>query len=249
VPEDLLDDEHIREEYGINDFTTPSIEKIFADLASLGDLPYADLRREVPAATPRDRVVLALQMGGLIADGFLVVQSEKLEDIEPVGRALLKHAKVLGAGMRVTRHTKSLLENSVLGEWELLRTELVRTQKDVEAEMVLLRDIDAAHLIALGGWLRALEIGAAAASAPYDEQKTRTLGRVDLIEYFLFSIEGFEPSLQEHAVVAGVRQGLEDLHTTMDVPEGKAFTEQELAALRSKARALVKLVEDAAAKS
>ena len=82
---------------------------------------------------------------------------------------------------------------------------------------------------------------------PFDE--TRTLGRVDLIEYFLFSIEGFEPALQEHAVVAGVRQGLEDLHTTMDVPEGKAFTEQELAALRSKARALVKLVEDAAAGS
>ena len=32
VPDDLLEDEHLREEYGVNPFTTPSIRKIFAQL-------------------------------------------------------------------------------------------------------------------------------------------------------------------------------------------------------------------------
>ena len=29
VPEDLIGDEHVREEFGVNRFTTPSIKKLF----------------------------------------------------------------------------------------------------------------------------------------------------------------------------------------------------------------------------
>src|SRR5262245_8451588 len=36
VPEDLIGNEHVREEFGVNDFTTPSIRKIFDALDSLG---------------------------------------------------------------------------------------------------------------------------------------------------------------------------------------------------------------------
>ena len=31
VPEDLLDDEHVQEEFGVSELTTPSIKKIFED--------------------------------------------------------------------------------------------------------------------------------------------------------------------------------------------------------------------------
>ena len=42
VPEDLIGDEHVREEFGVNKFTTPSIKKLFEQLDDLGDLPYAE---------------------------------------------------------------------------------------------------------------------------------------------------------------------------------------------------------------
>jgi len=40
VPEELLGNEHLREEFGVNEFTTPSIKKIFDQLDALGTLPY-----------------------------------------------------------------------------------------------------------------------------------------------------------------------------------------------------------------
>ena len=36
IPDDLLGDEHVREEFGVNEFTTPSIRKLFEMLDGLG---------------------------------------------------------------------------------------------------------------------------------------------------------------------------------------------------------------------
>lgn len=228
IPADLLEDAHVREEFGVNKFTAPSIKKIFEDLDSLGDLPYDELKRPIPTTTPSDRTELALQLGGLIADGFLVVEAEKLLDLEEVGRALWKRAKILGAGTRLSSHTKSLLENSALGDWKKLKEELAKTQKDVEVEMVLLRDVDAAHLISLGGWLRAFQIACVASLKPFDAKKARILGRVDVAEYFLMSLQTLEPRIQETAHIQKLTAGVEKLKNMLDVPESKAFTKDEV---------------------
>src|SRR6186713_1007993 len=132
VPEDLQGNEHVREEFGVNEFTTPSIRKIFDALDALGTLPYDQLKRPINDKAPSDRVLIALGLGTLIGDGFLVVQCEKIEEMENVGHALLKYAKALGAGVRINKHSQSLLENSLKGDWDKLRAELASTQADVE---------------------------------------------------------------------------------------------------------------------
>jgi hypothetical protein len=227
IPEDLIEDEHVREEFGVNDFTTPSIRKIFADLDTLRPLPYEKLKRPIPKNAPKERTRLALGLGGLIADGFLVIESEKLLDLEEIGRALWKHAQILGAGTRLSRHTKSLLENSALGEWDALKTELAKTQKDVEAEMVLLRDVDAAHLISLGGWLRAFEIACVASLDPYKGEKAKVLGRHDIADYFFHSIQTLDLPVREQPHIQELTVGLEEIRDMLDVPESKIFTEEE----------------------
>ncbi len=244
LPEDLLEDEHVREEFGVNSFTTPSIKKIFEDLDNLGDLPYDKLKRPIPEDTPSDRTLLALRLGGLIADGFLIVQSEKFLDLEEVGRALLKHAKVLGAGTRLSGHTKSLLEHSALGEWTQLKSELAKTQRDVEAEMVLLRDVDAAHLISLGGWLRAFEIGCVTAKDPFDPKKASVLGRADVCAYFLQEMTTLEPQIQELPHIQQLTSDLEQLLLMLDVPESKAFTKEELDLMYQKIEQMVVVAFD-----
>jgi len=244
IPADLLEDEHVREEFGVNKFTAPSIKKIFEDLDSLGDLPYDELKRPIPETTPSDRTELALQLGGLIADGFLVVEAEKLLDLEAVGRALWKRAKILGAGTRLSSHTKSLLENSALGDWKKLKDELAKTQKDVEVEMVLLRDVDAAHLISLGGWLRAFQIACVASLKPFDEKKARILGRVDVAEYFLMSLQTLEPNIQETEHIQKLTTGVEKLKNMLDVPESKAFTQDEVESMNALIAELISVTKE-----
>jgi hypothetical protein len=241
IPDDLLGDEHLREEFGVNQFTTPSIEAIFELLGTLGTLPYDKLQRSIPDKSPSDRIAVSLGLGALIADGFLVVQCEKIEHMEPVGRALLKHAKVLGAGTRVNRHSQSLLEHSVKGDWKVLREELAKTQFDVEAEMLQLRDVDIAHLVSLGGWLRAFEISTHAALLNYDPEKTRNLARRDIAEYYLINLETLHPKAQEQPIVQKLRRALEELMPLVDVPEGKALSLEEVKPLAAKATELTKI--------
>ena len=245
IPDDLLGDEHLREEFGVNGITTPSIEAIFELLDTLGTLHYDKLKRTIADKTPTDRVAVSLSLGTLIADGFLIVQCQKTEEMADVGRALLKHAKVLGAGTRMNRHSQSLLEHSLKGDWKDLKKELTKAQLDVEAEMVTLRDGDIAHLVSLGGWLRAFQIATDAVSANYQPDKTRNLARRDIADYYLSSLEGLSPEAQNLPVVKKLLVGLRELAPLMEVPEGATLTEVQVKALREKATVLASIATDA----
>lgn len=244
IPEDVVGDEHVREEFGVNQFTTPSIRKLFDMLNHVGKLSYDSLKRTFTDKTPADRVLVSLGLGTLIADGFLIVQCEKVEEMEPVGRAMIKYGKALGAGTRMNKHTGSLFEYSLKGNWQDLRTELAKTQADVEAEMVQLRDVDIAHLISLGGWLRALEISTQSISDNYTEEKTRQLTRRDIAEYYLMSLDSLHPSIMKNPVLVDLRKGLQDLMPLVDVPEGKSLSLEEVKGLAQKASTLAHLITD-----
>ena len=253
VPEDLVGDEHVREEFGVNRFTTPSIKKLFEQLDELGELPYAKLKRELPKTISRDRSLVALGLGTLISDGFLIVQSEQIEELENIGRAVLKQAQVLGAGKRVTKYTKSILESSVLGKWDKLKEELSKTQKDVEAEMVMLRDVDIANLVALGGWLRAFEIAAITTSINYSESRASKLSRTDVIAYFLETLQGLEPKLRQRAHIVNLTKELESLLAELGgyEPETenkgqlapKVLTQEETLSLSKRVRKMLQIIE------
>lgn len=239
IPEELLADDHLREEMGVNGFTAPSIRKIFDDLKRLRPLPYDELKRPLPEQPPQDRTKLSLIMGLLLADGFFAVEAEQFFDLEPIGRSLLNHGKILGSGTRVSSHMKSMLEKGAVGQWDALKEELFQTQKDVENEMVLIRDVDAANLISLGGWLRALEIGCAASLNPYDPAKAALLTKPEIIEYFVLNLETLEPRLQKNQLLGRIRTRLLEMQKAVDLPEGQVLSEQEVTQLGSMVEELV----------
>lgn len=239
IPEELLEDEHLREEMGVNDFTAPSIRKIFEDLRKLRPLPYDELKRPLPEQPPQDRTKLALIMGSLLADGFFAVEAEQFFDLEPIGRSLLNHGKILGSGTRISSHMKSMLEKGAVGQWDALKEELYQTQKDVEKEMVLIRDVDAANLISLGGWLRALEIACAASLNPYDPAKAALLTKPEIVEYFVLNLETLEPRIQKNQLVGRIRTRLLEMQKTVDLPEGQILSEEEVTQLSTMVEELV----------
>ncbi len=239
IPDELLEDPHVREEFGVNKFTTPSIRKIFDELRRLRPLPYDELKRAVPETPPQDRTKLALKVGLLIADGFFAVEAEQFYDLEPVGRSLLAHAKGLGSSTKISSHMKSMLEKGALSDWDELKEELAKTQKDVEKEMVMIRDVDAANLISLGGWLRALEIGTASSLNPYDPEKAAILAKPDIVEYFVLNLETLEPRIKGSELVSHIREELLAIQKKLDIPEQEILSEEEVRELRVQVEALV----------
>ena len=240
VPEDLLDDPHRLEELAVNEFTAPSIAKLFDTLQFLMPIPMADLERKMPPRMPLDRADLAIELGFLIADGFLVVQSGQMEKVEGLAKDLTRYGKSLGAGERVNRHSAGLLDSAKKGDVEQLKTELRATQKDVEIELVTLKDADLAHLISLGGWIRALEVATAAVDKQFSVERARKLMREDIADYYTESVAGLEPRISERANYLAMRDILAGLRNEMVLEDGKDPTKLQIADIRKQAGDLVK---------
>jgi hypothetical protein len=236
------DIEHMREELGVNGFTAPSIEIILQELDSLKPFPFDKVWRDLPDATPQDRARLAMSTGAVIADGFLAVAAEKQSRIESVGRALLRLSKGLGVSDRVSKHSRSILEKAARSQWSDVKQELVRTQAEVESAMMGLKDEEIAHLVALGGWLRALEITSTAAVDDYTPERARRLIQPELLDYFLDRASTFNPTFKKTKLAQTIEKNLAEVKTITTKPVEMPIEREEVKKIRDLAREVNKLV-------
>ena len=242
IPKDLIDDEqHLREELAVNEFTAPSISKMFDTLQDLMPLPIAEVNRKMPDRMPLDRADVAIEIGFLIADGFLIVQAEQLDRVEGLAKDLTRYGKSIGAGERVQGHSAALLDAAKKKNVPGLKKELTATQRDVEAELVSLRDADLAHLISLGGWIRALEVASVAVDNQWGVDRARKVMREDIADYYTESVGGLEPKISERANYRAMRDELSTLRTAMVLGEGVDPKPEQMKDIRKHAAKLVEL--------
>ena len=240
IPADLLEDEHVREELAVNEFTAPSIAKIFESLEALAPLPMLKYQRDVTSKMPLNRADLAVELGFLIADGFLVVQAGELTKVEPMAADLTRYGKALGAGEKVNRHAASLLESARKQDVPQLKKELAATQKDVELELVALRDPDLAHLISLGGWIRALQVSSGAVEVQFSEERAKQVMREDIADYYSSIVTSLEPRISERPNFVAMRDLLAGLSREM-VVDGNPATKERMTEIHKQATKLVEL--------
>jgi hypothetical protein len=241
IPNDLLDDADIRLELSVNKFTAPSISKLFDTLQFLMPLPIAEVERKMPARMSLDRADLAIELGFLIADGFLMVQADQLKDVEKMAKDLTRYGKALGAGDRINRHAAGLLENAKKGDVTQLKIELAATQRDVEDELVTLKDADLAYLISLGGWIRALEVSSVAVDKQFSPERARKVMRKDIAEYYSDCITGLEPKISGRPNYSAMRDLLEGLSKKMTLENGQEPTPEIMKEIRKISTQLVEL--------
>jgi hypothetical protein len=227
-----------REELGVNPYTAPSVADIFQQLDDLKPLPFEQLKREFPQAAHSGREQMGMVFGGLIADGFLIVECQKKNLVEDLGRVLLRQARSLGVGDRVMRHSASLTELGKKGDWPAVRRELISTQKDVEQAMGELRDQKMAHLISLGGWLRGLEITSGAVEANYTTQRAAVLWQRDLINYFAEETKTLPPAVVHTPLFEKIRAGVGEIRKLLNHAPPDKMSLAEVKALHAQAREL-----------
>jgi hypothetical protein len=241
IPDDLLDDADLGQELAVNRFTAPSISKMFDTLQFLMPLPIAEVERKIPARMSLDRTDLAVELGFLIADGFLMVQAEQLNDVEKMAKDLTRYGKALGAGDRVNRHAAGLLESARKGDVAQLKIELSSTQRDVEDELVTLKDPDLAHLISLGGWIRALEVSSVAVDKQFSPERARKVMRKDIAEYYSDCITGLESKISDRPNYLAMRDLLEGLAKKMTLENGQEPSPEMMKEIRQISKQLVEL--------
>ena len=204
-------DSYVRDELGVNDITAPSIAKILKDFGI-----FQPIQLDIIAANPRDavfdnRLQTSLHFGSLVADGFMLTIAERPQDIQEVGRSLIRQSRALGVNDRLTRRSKSLFEASDKGDWQSMRQELIKTQDDVEKSMLDLHDEQMAHMISLGGWLRGFQLAANSCAVKYSAERAALLGRAEIMDYYLDRLNTLHPRLKKTEFVSTFTARLKDL--------------------------------------
>jgi hypothetical protein len=232
--EDLREssDEHMREELGVNPITSPSIAGLLNDLEIFRPIPIKLIEATDHSASFGNRLQTALHFGSLVADGFMFTLAERPQDIQNIGKELIRESKALGVGGRLTKRSKSLFELSDKGDWVGMREELVRTQEDVEQSMMELHDEEMAHMISLGGWLRGFQLGATSTMERYSEAKAKILGRIEVVEYFLDRLDTLKPDLKQTEMVSALIGRLREIRLVMVEASGQTLTEAQVSRLK-----------------
>jgi hypothetical protein len=236
--EPITEQGYEREELGVNAYTAPSIARIFQQLDELRPLHFEQLQREFPKASPASREQKGLIFGGLVADGFLIVEAERKSAVDNLGRVLIREARGLGVADRVTRHSASLTELARRGDWPAVRKELIAIQADVEQAMVELRDQKMAHLISLGGWLRGLEISAGAVEADFSPERAKVLAQQDLVDYFAAELKTLPPRAATTPLFEKIRAGVSAIQVSLSRATVNGLTLADVKATHAQAREL-----------
>ena len=241
IKEDLSKDPDYREELGVNEFTAPSIDKVFASLDALKPIPVDAVTRPVSELNTNDRSKYALAFGVLIGDGFLDVAAERDQDLPALGRELIRRAKGLGVGERVARHSKQLLDLAQAGAWDKLRKELSVTQADVENAMLALHDEPLAQLLSLGGWLRGLEIGAQCVVKTFTPERAERLRNRELLNYYLNRLDSLAPRFKKNELIQKITAGLQSVQQSWN--EAENFGPSQVARIYETAHDLINQIE------
>jgi hypothetical protein len=141
----------------------------------------------------------------------------------------------------VNRHAAGLLDAAKNKDVVLLKKELASTQRDVEAELVILKDADLAHLISLGGWIRALHVATVAVDKQFSPERARKVMREDIADYYTESVAGLEPKISERPNYLAMRNLLSGLRNEMAIEEGDEPTPEVIKEIREQAAKLVEL--------
>ena len=225
-------DEHMREELGVNPVTSPSIATLLNDLEAFHPVPLKLLEDGARDSTFNNRLQTAIHFGSLVADGFILTIAERPKDVQDVGKELIRQARALGIGERLTKRSKSLLDLSDKGDWIGMRQELVRTQEDVENTMMELRDEEMAHMVSLGGWLRGFQIGATSTAEKYSPAKANILSKADVIDYFIDRLDTLNPDLKKTEMVTALVEGIKKIRIVIIETQGEIPTEAQVAKLK-----------------
>src|SRR5437868_13833599 len=133
--------------------------------------------------TYRNRAQIALNLGGLIADGFIAVEAKDSQQVKNIGSDIIKLAKALGVSENLLRRGNSLNEFAENDEWDVLQEELEATQNEVKTSMQTHRDQDLVILVTVGGWVRGTQVVSAAIMQNYDERSARVLRQPALVNF------------------------------------------------------------------
>src|SRR3954462_4668870 len=191
--------------------TIPTPGELFAALTKPGKPNWAGQYRPPIPTTYSNRAQIALNLGGLIADGFIAVEAQDTQQVKNIGTDIIKLAKALGVSENVLSRGKSINEFAENNEWDALQEELEATQNEVKSSMQSNRDQDFVILVSLGGWIRGTQVVSGSVMEDYNENAAKGLRQPALVSFIQTKVKDVSPELQKEPLVKSVAEQLNEI--------------------------------------
>ena len=201
--------------------TIPTPGELFAALEKAGKTNWAGQYRGPIPVTYRDRAQIALNLGGLIADGFIAVEAKDGQQVKNIGADIIKLAKALGVSEKLLGRGSSINEFAENNEWDTLQEELEATQNEVKSSMQSHADQDLVILVTLGGWIRGTQVVTSAIIQNYDERAAKVLRQPALVHFMQSKINEISAELRDAPLVKDVSDQLSQIEKLVSFPPNK----------------------------
>src|SRR6266481_2386086 len=201
--------------------TIPTPGELFAALGKLEKTNWSGQYRGPMPVTYRNRAQIALNLGGLIADGFIAVEAKDGQQVKNIGSDIMKLGKALGVSEQLLSRGNSINEFAENNQWDTLQEELEATQNEVKSSMQSHADQDLVILVTLGGWIRGTQVVTGAIVQNYNEQSAKVLRQPALVHFMQSRINEISPELRNEPLVKDVSNELGKIEKLVSFPEDK----------------------------
>lgn len=228
--------------------TVPTPGELLAAINKQGKPNWQSQYRPPVPTNFSSRPQLALNLGGLIADGYIAVEAEDRQQVKNIAHDVVALAKALGVSQNVLSRGSSISEFAENEEWSALKEELEATQNEVKTAMDEQHDGELITIVSLGGWIRGTEVISTWVSQNYTAEAARLLRQPALVAFLRSKLAGFPAKTQDDPLIASVRKHLETIEQLVTFPRDKPPDLDHVNRLKADASELVAEISSKPAK-
>ena len=223
--------------------TIPTPGELFAALAKPATPDWTSRYRGPIPLNYKTRAQIALNIGGLIADGFIAVEAQDTQQVKNIGGDIAKMAKALGVSENILARGNSISQFAENNEWSALQEELEATQNEVKTSMQSHHDQDLVILVSLGGWIRGTQVVSAVVAKNYDEKLGQVLRQPELLRFIRSKLKQISPELQNDPLVKSVDAQLMAIEQIVAKPFGQALSLAEVTKVNESVNKLMQEIQ------
>jgi hypothetical protein len=228
-----------------DDLTLPMPGEFFAAIGKRNRPNWSLFYRTPLSLTYGNRAQIALNLGGLIADGYIAVEAQDGRQVKNIGKDIITLAKQLGVSQNVLGRGNSITDFAENNEWNALKEELEATQNDVRSAMTSMDDEDLVILVNLGGWVRGMEVVSSVVAQSYDPDDAKLLRQPSIIDYLNQHIDRLPQSLQDEELIRELKKRLLAVRQLAAFPIDHTPTTAEVVTLRTAVSEIMPLITQA----
>jgi hypothetical protein len=232
--------DELKSAVSIDALTVPTPGEFFKAIEKGGKPKWTSEYRPPISIKSTDRAQMALNLGTLIADGYIAVEAQDGQQVKNIGKDVLALAKKLSVSQTVLARSASITQFAENNAWDQLNEELEATQNEVKKALEENRDTDLITLVSVGGWIRGTEVVTGLVMQNYNSDNAKLLRQPALVAFLKSKMARLPARLQKDPLVQKVIRELDDIQKMVSFAADHVPTVDEIEQLNTASAKLTK---------